>query len=67
MQGSHTLDDTALLHDFLGACSAARFRPFPAVSPLHIRDRAARLLRQALLRDVFTTENTIGRLMGKRK
>ena len=47
VQGSHTLDDTALLHDFLGACSAARFRPFPAVSPLHIRDRAARLLRQA--------------------
>lgn len=67
VQGSHTLDDTAILRDFLGACSAARHRPFPAVSPLQIRDRAARLLRQALLQDGIFGENGLGRLMGKRK
>ena len=48
--GSETVDDTAILNDFLAACSAARSRPFPVPSPLQIRDRAARLLRQALLR-----------------
>lgn len=48
---AHTLDDTAILNDFLGACSAAQVRPPPpGHSPLQIRDRAARLLRQALLR-----------------
>lgn len=49
--GADTLDDTAILNDFLAACSAAKVRPAaPGPSPLHIRDRAARLLRQALLR-----------------
>jgi len=48
--GSQTVDDTAILNDFLAACSTARSRPFPGHSPLQIRDRAARLLRQALLR-----------------
>ena len=48
--GAQTVDDTAILNDFLSACSAARSRPFPGHSPLQIRDRAARLLRQALLR-----------------
>ena len=47
--GSHTLDDTALLHDFLGAGALDRARPQPGLSPLQIRDRAARLLRRALL------------------
>ena len=45
-----TLDDTPLLHDFLDACQRARQRPWPGHSPLQIRDRASRLLRQALLR-----------------
>ncbi|WP_313082780.1 type 1 glutamine amidotransferase [Pulveribacter sp.] len=44
------LDDTPLLHDFLAACQRARARPRPGHSPLRIRDRASRLLRQALLR-----------------
>ena len=48
--GTQTVDDTAILHDFLNACTAAHSFPFPGHSPLHIRDRAARLLRQALLR-----------------
>ncbi len=48
---SHTLDDTAILNDFLAACAAAQVRPpSRGYSPLRIRDRAARLLRQALLR-----------------
>ena len=45
-----TLDDTAILNDFLGAARAARVKPQPAHLPGRIRDRAARLLRQALLR-----------------
>lgn len=49
-QGAQVLDDTAILEDFLRACNAARSKPFPSHSPLRIRDRASRLLRQALLR-----------------
>ena len=47
-----TVDDAAILNDFLGAChtSRARTRPPAHVPPGKIRDRAARLLRQALLR-----------------
>jgi len=45
-----TLDDTPLLQDFLAACEQARVRPRPGHSPLHIRDRAERLMRRALLR-----------------
>ena len=48
--GANTLDDSAILQDFMAAARAARVRPTPGISPLHIRDRAARLLRQALLR-----------------
>ena len=49
---SNTLDDTPILNDFLGACTAARVQaPAPGHSPFQIRDRAARLLRQALLRN----------------
>ena len=48
--GANTVDDTAILQDFMAAARAARVRPTPGSSPLHIRDRAARLLRQALLR-----------------
>ena len=49
--GAETLDDTPILNDFLAACTAAKVRPPKrGDSPLHIRDRAARLLRQALLR-----------------
>ena len=50
-RGAETLDDTPILNDFLAACTAAKVRPPErGHSPLHIRDRAARLLRQALLR-----------------
>ncbi|MBO9678875.1 MAG: type 1 glutamine amidotransferase [Acidovorax sp.] len=42
--GSDTLDDTAILDDFLAAC---RQGPAPS-GPLRVRDRAARLLRRAL-------------------
>ncbi len=50
-KGAQTLDDTPILNDFLAACTAAKVRPPErGHSPLHIRDRAARLLRQALLR-----------------
>ena len=45
-----TLNDTAILDDFLAAARAARMKPQPAHLPGRIRDRAARLLRQALLR-----------------
>ncbi|MDB5848766.1 MAG: peptidase, partial [Rhodoferax sp.] len=45
-----TLNDTAILDDFLSAARAARVKPQPAHLPGRIRDRAARLLRQALLR-----------------
>ena len=48
--GGITLDDSPLLHDFLAACNRARTRPRPGLGPLQIRDRAARLLRRALLR-----------------
>ncbi|MDB5751640.1 MAG: peptidase [Ramlibacter sp.] len=48
--GSDSLDDRAILMDFMGACVAAKARPRPKRSlPGHIRDRANRLLRQALL------------------
>ncbi|MES2188141.1 MAG: type 1 glutamine amidotransferase [Pseudomonadota bacterium] len=48
--GADTLDDTAILNDFLEAAEVARVKPLPGRSPLKIRDRAGRLLRQALLR-----------------
>ena len=44
------LDPAPLLADFLAACRVAQTRPRPGASPLQVRDRAARLLRQALLR-----------------
>lgn len=47
---SHTLDDTAILTDFLNACSAARVQPPPAHAARPLRDRATGLLRRALLR-----------------
>ena len=45
-----TLDDTVPLHDFLAACARARVAPGYSHSPFQIRNRAARLLRRALLR-----------------
>jgi putative glutamine amidotransferase len=50
-EGASTLDNTPLLMDFMAACSAAKKDPpKPRHSlPGHLRDRAARLLRQALL------------------
>ena len=48
-RADETLDDTPILSDFLDACRRARQRSQPGFSPLHIRDRASRLLRQALL------------------
>ena len=49
--GGNTLDDTPILMDFLAACTQARARqrPPPRSLPGQIRDRAARMLRQALL------------------
>src|SRR5690606_9915458 len=48
--GGGALDDRALLMDYLGACVSAKARPKPKRSlPGQLRDRAARLLRQALL------------------
>ena len=51
-EGTNALDDKPLLMDFLDACTAVKHQtPQPRRSmPGHIRDRAARLLRQALLR-----------------
>ncbi|MDM0115228.1 type 1 glutamine amidotransferase [Variovorax sp. J22R133] len=47
----NTVDDTAILNDFLGACSAARAHKNTSHhTPGKIRDRAGRLLTQALLR-----------------
>jgi len=49
--GTETVDDTPILRDFMAACVAAKVRPpmAPRSLPGHIRDRAARMLRQALL------------------
>jgi putative glutamine amidotransferase len=49
---TETVDDTPILHDFLWACATARVAPktSPGSGPAKIRDRAARVLRQALLR-----------------
>jgi putative glutamine amidotransferase len=47
--GSQTLDDSAILTDFLAACGAAQPGPLAGIhTPLHLRDRASRLLRKAL-------------------
>ena len=46
-----TLDDRVLLEDFLNACERAQHRPALSHSPFQIRDRAARMLRRALLRN----------------
>ena len=50
--GADTLNDAAILDDFLAACAAARVRPpaTPPSTPGKIRNRATRRLRQALLR-----------------
>ncbi len=45
-----TLNSRPLLDDFLAACALAKQRPARSHSPFQIRDRAARLLRRALLR-----------------
>lgn len=45
-----TLDDRVILEDFLSACERAQHRPALSHSPFQIRDRAARMLRRALLR-----------------
>jgi putative glutamine amidotransferase len=47
-----TVDDTAILNDFLAACADSRVQPSRPhrLMPGKIRDRAARMLRQALLR-----------------
>jgi putative glutamine amidotransferase len=49
---TETVDDTPILHDFLWACATARVAPQTSLGPGsgRIRDRAARVLRQALLR-----------------
>ncbi|BEP64381.1 hypothetical protein GmRootV213_49350 [Variovorax sp. V213] len=49
---TETVDDTPILHDFLWACATARVAPqtSPGAGSGRIRDRAARVLRQALLR-----------------
>jgi len=47
-----TLDDTAILEDFLWACATTKVSPMGPLrtAPGRIRNRASRLLRQALLR-----------------
>ncbi|MGJ3702322.1 gamma-glutamyl-gamma-aminobutyrate hydrolase family protein [Variovorax sp. AFSI2.2] len=49
---TETVDDTPILHDFLWACATARVAPQTSLDTGsgRIRDRAARVLRQALLR-----------------
>ena len=50
-QGSDTLDDTAILNDFLAACEQAKAHPRPVLRPApSLRERAARRLRKALSR-----------------
>ncbi|RYF75729.1 MAG: gamma-glutamyl-gamma-aminobutyrate hydrolase family protein, partial [Comamonadaceae bacterium] len=48
---TETVDDTAILHDFLWACATAKVSPKGTLrsAPGRIRNRAARLLKQALL------------------
>ncbi len=49
---TETVDDTPILHDFLWACATARVAPRTSMREMQgrIRNRASRLLRQALLR-----------------
>ncbi|KAF1066762.1 gamma-glutamyl-gamma-aminobutyrate hydrolase family protein [Variovorax sp.] len=49
---TETVDDTPILHDFLWACATAKVAPKTTLrgAPGKIRDRAARVLQQALLR-----------------
>ncbi len=49
--GSDTLDDTAILNDFLAACAHAKAHPVRRDQPTGLRDRATRLLRSALRKD----------------
>ena len=49
--GSDTLDDTAILQDFLAACEQAKAGARPGPRPSPLRARAARLLRQALSKE----------------
>ena len=51
-QGSDTLDDTAILNDFLAACVQAKEHPVRPGKPVGLRDRAMRLLHGALRRDL---------------
>ena len=50
-KGSDTLDDTAILQDFLAACAEARKNPVRPGQPVGLRDRATRLLKTALRKD----------------
>jgi putative glutamine amidotransferase len=49
---TETVDDTPILHDFLWACATAKVAPRSSLrsNTGKIRDRAARMLRRALLR-----------------
>ncbi|MBO0944312.1 gamma-glutamyl-gamma-aminobutyrate hydrolase family protein, partial [Acidovorax temperans] len=49
--GADTLDDTAILNDFLAACAHAKAHPVRRDQPTGLRDRATRLLRSALRKD----------------
>ncbi|ODS65539.1 MAG: peptidase C26 [Acidovorax sp. SCN 68-22] len=54
-----TLDDTALLHDFLAACSAAQGQPRAAARQTKaLRNRASELLRRALHREGHVKERS---------
>ena len=48
--GVHTLDDTAILNDFLAACTTARASSASTHGPAALRERAGRLMRRALKR-----------------
>jgi putative glutamine amidotransferase len=50
-QGSDTLDDTAILQDFLQACEQAKQHPVRPGKPTGLKDRASRFLRNALRRN----------------
>ena len=48
--GAHTLDDTAILNDFLDACTAAREPSAPAKGAAALREKASQLVRRTFKR-----------------
>jgi putative glutamine amidotransferase len=48
--GAHTLDDRAILNDFLAACTTVREQASPTHGPLALRARAGELVRRVFKR-----------------